>query len=364
MLSTSTLLLASLVAAQAAAPAAPVTTSDRVEDTASLDEAPVRTTRLAVMKLKASGVPEEYAEGLTETIATAAAQTGVFETISPAQISALLSFEKRKELLGGCVEEECFVQVAQAVKAPHLVGGSIAKVGDQLVLNLVLIDAGEGSALKRTDRNTTSASQLMSSARAAMIVVLQPLLESRQGYLRVAVNVPDAGVTVDDERRVEGVGQVIALAAGPHALKVVRDGFYTTTADVFVRPGRVSVETVNLIPAKETIQSYEGSAKLKRWGGYGTAVVAVGAAVASGLFYARATDNKNMVDSYTSALGTDRAQVAYPDVVEARNDFNTNQAVYLSLLGTAVISAGVSAYLFLTGDDPDRYEEFHSLNGM
>jgi len=360
-----TLALAALVAAQT--PAEPA--SDRVEVasdkiTEPSFDAPVRTTRLAIMKLKAAGVPEEYADGLTETIATSAARTGVFETISPAQISSLLAYEKRKELLGGCVDADCYVQVAQAVKAEHLVGGSVAKVGDKLVLNLVLIDAKEGTALKRTDRDTSSASALMSSARNAMTVVLQPLLESRQGFLRVAANVPDAGLVVDDERRVEGVGQVIALAAGPHLLKVSRDGFYATTADVFVRPGRVSVETVNLIPAKETIEDYEGKAKLMRWGAYGGAALAVGAAVASGVFYARATDNKNVVDTYTQALGSDRASMPYEDVVSARNDFNTNQAVYLSMLGTAVVSAGVSLYLFLAGDDPDRYEEFHSINDM
>lgn len=354
------LLLAGLLSAQAGA----VTSdpSDKIQDPAF--EAPVRTTRLAIMKLKASGVPQEYADGLTETIATSAAKTGVFETISPAQISSLLAYEKRKELLGGCVDEACYVQVGQAVKAEHLVGGSVAKVGDKLVLNLVLMDTQEGTALKRTDRDTASASALMSAAREAMTVVLQPLLESRQGYLRIAGNVPDAGLIVDDERRIEGVGQVIALAAGPHVLRVSRDGFYATTADVFVRPGRVTVETVNLIPARETIEDYEGTAKMMRYGAYGGAVLAIGAAVASGVFYGRATDNKDVVDAYTQALGSDRATQPYSNVVAARNDFNTNQAVYLSMLGTAVISAGVSAYLFLAGDDPDRYEEFHSLNDM
>ena len=39
-------------------------------------------------------------------------------------------------------------------------------------------------------------------------------------------------------------------------------------------------------------------------------------------------------------------------------------AVYISMLGTAVVSAGVSLYLFLAGDDPDRYEEFHGINGL
>ena len=61
------------------------------------------------------GVPEDYAVGLTETIATEAQKTGVFDTISPKQITSLLAYEKRKELLGGCVEEKCYVQIAQVV---------------------------------------------------------------------------------------------------------------------------------------------------------------------------------------------------------------------------------------------------------
>lgn len=71
-------------------------------------------TRTAIMSITASGVPEEYAEGLTETIATTVQETGVFETISPRQLSSLLAYEKRKELLGGCVQEACCVQIGRA----------------------------------------------------------------------------------------------------------------------------------------------------------------------------------------------------------------------------------------------------------
>ena len=327
--------------------------------------APTSRSRLAVMKLEAAGVPPEYAEGLTETIATSVAETGVFETISPRQIASLLAYEKRKELLGGCVEEDCYLQVAKAVKAEHLVGGSVAQVGAKLVLNLVLIDALEGRALKRANRETSSATELMTEVRAAAVVLLQPVLNSRQGYLKVAVNVPDASLVVDDERRGEGVGQVIALAAGPHVLKVVRDGFYTSTADVFVRPSQVAVQEVKLIPARETVESYESRAKLMRWGAYGTALAAVGAAVAGGVFYGRATDDKAFVDTYASALDSERASLgSYDDVLARRDSFGTNQALYLSMLGTALVSGGISLYLFLAGEDPDRYAEFHSLNGM
>src|SRR5262249_57483580 len=118
----------------------------------------------------------------------------------------------------------------------------------------------------------------------------QPVLSRRGGFLKVAANVNDAAVIVDDERRSEGVGQVIPLSAGPHVLKISKDGFYATSADVFVRPSRVSEEVVKLIPAKETIESYETKATMMRYGGYASGVIAVGAAVAAGIFYAKASD--------------------------------------------------------------------------
>lgn len=329
-----------------------------------LKDAPTTRTRLAVMSLSAAGVPEEYAVGLTESIATHASQTGVFDTISPKQISSLLAFEKRKELLGGCAQEACYVQIAQTVKADHLLAGNVSKIGDKLVLNLVLIDAAEGKALKRASRETTSASELMSEAAQASTIVLQPVLSSRHGFLKVAANVPDASVIVDDERRSEGVGQVIALPAGPHVLKVSQEGFYATSADVFVRPGRVTEEVIKLIPAKETIEDYESSASLMRYGAYATGVLAVAGAVAGGYFYSQASDDKAYVDRYASALDAQRAAGSVGTLEQARSaedSFNTNQTLYLVGIGTALVSAGVSLYLFVAGDDPDRYEEFHSL---
>ncbi len=322
-------------------------------------------TRLAVMALSGAGVPPEYAEGLTETLATATTQTGIFEVISPRQLASLLAYEKRKELLGGCVEEQCYLQVANTVKAEHLVAGSVAQVGGKLVLNLVLIDATKGVALKRVTRETVVASELMAESRRALTVLLQPILSSRQGYLKIAANVADASLIVDDEMRKEGVGQVIALAAGPHVLKVKRDGFYAATADIFVRPGKVSTEDIKLIPARETIERYEGSARMMRYGAYGTAAVAVASGVLSGLFYARASDNKTLVDRYTSALDIERPSIAdRAEVEDARGAFSTNQALYFTFLGTAVVSGGVSLVLFILGDDPDRYQEFHSMSGL
>jgi TolB-like protein len=321
-------------------------------------------TRLAIMSVSATGVPEAYAVGLTETIATVIAQTGVFDTVSPRQIQSVLAFEKRKDTLGGCVEDACYVQVAELVQAQHLVGGSVAKLGEQLVLNLVLIDAKAGTALQRTSRETTSSPELLRMTKEAAIVLLQPLLGRRRGYLNVAANVSGAQLVVDDQQRAEGVGQVIALPAGPHTLKVSKDGFYAATADVLIQPGRVEVEQVSLIPARDTIAAYEAKAHLMRYGGYATGALAIGGAVLSAIFYDKASGNKQVVDSFTNALDIQRAMPGVREqALSARDSFQTNQGLYLACLGGAVVAGSVSVLLFLAGDDPDRYEEFRAMSG-
>ena len=266
------MLISCAIAATVAIVAEPVIVDDASES------------RLAIMSLTAAGVPEDYALGLTETIATAIAGFGVFETISPRQIKSLLSYEKRRDALGDCANEACFTQVAKVVRADYLVAGSVSKVGDQLVLNLVLIDHAKGAAIKRTNRKTTDPSALMSEAEDATIALLQPVLTKRQGYLQIASNVEDAQIVVDDELRPERVGQVIALGSGPHTVKIKRDGFYSANTRLTVFPGRLSTEQVSLIPAKETIEAYETKANLMRYGAYATGVVAVAGAVASAIF--------------------------------------------------------------------------------
>ena len=327
------------------------------------DQAP--TDRIAVMQLKAAGAPEEYVEGVTETIATVVSDTGVFETISPRQVGSLLAYEKRRELLGGCVDEACYTQVARLVKARYVIAGSVVRVDKRLVLNLVLIDAEAGNALDRTNRETEDSATLLSEVRHAAIVLLQPLLSTRQGYLKVNANVPDVELVVDDTLRLEKAGQVMGLAAGPHVLEVRREGFYSASADLFVRPSHVRVENVNLIPAKETIENYESTARLMRYSAYGSAAVAVVSGVLSGVFFAQATEDKNLVDSYSQARAIDRPMIgSRSEAVAAEDSFATHQALYISMLTTAVIAGGLSLYLFIAGDDPDRYAEFRSLAGV
>lgn len=319
-------------------------------------------TRLAIMSIGQSEVGEEVATGLTETIATTIQDTEVFETVSPKQISSLLAYERRKDVLGACEDERCFTQVAKVVRAHHIIGGVLAKVGDKLVLNLVLIDAETGQAQKRVTRESEVPADLLQDTRSAAITLVQPLLSERQGFIKIASNTPGAEVFIDDQRRIEGVGQVIAVAAGPHTVRVAKDGFYTATADVRVMPGRISQEAVSLIPAKETISAYESKATLMRIGAFATAGLAIGAGVLTGVFYANAGDDKTVVDAYANSLEVNRTPEMRTQALEASDSFTTNQALYLTFLGTAAVTGVTSALLFLLGDEPGRYDEFDSLS--
>ena len=297
---------------------------------ANVANAAPKKTRLAVMTFKSVGTPEGFAEGLTETFATAAANTLAFDVVSPRQVSAVLAYEKRKELVGSCDDDSCYSQVAKLVKARHIIGGSVAQVGDRLVLNVALIDASKGQALARRQRSMASAAALIADVKQTAIVLLQPLLKANQGYVKVNVNVPDANIVIDDRIRSESTGQVITLAAGPHVLRVDRDGFYSANAELLVQPGRMAVERVDLIPARQTVEDYERRATWMRAGAWTTGALAVASAVGAAVFYSLATDNKDFTDRFATSQDINRSSVGtYEQYLEERDAFDTNQGLYL-----------------------------------
>ena len=160
----------------------------------------------------------------------------------------------------------------------------------------------------------------------------------------------------------ENIDQLISLSAGPHTLTIVKDGFYRANGRFSIKPGLVHDEKITLIPAQETIAAYESKANTMRYSAYATGVLALGSAFLSGYFYNQATDNKLIVDSYASALESERAQTdRRNEALSAKDSFDTNQSLYVVSLSTAVLSAAGSALLFMFGEDPSRYDAFSKL---
>ncbi|MEL6184526.1 MAG: hypothetical protein AAFU79_07885 [Myxococcota bacterium] len=330
---------------------------------AGADPSPPSTSpRIAIVELRTEGVPKPFARGLAETVATTVERTGVFESISPAQVGAVLAFNRRRELTGGCLDEDCYSALARAVRADHVVGGQVSKVGDTLSLELVLVDAASAATVKRVGRQVEDPSALLDQAREGTVVLLSGLLAERQGFLKVDGREGEAQVWIDDERRPEGIGQALELPAGPHLVKVTRDGFYPATADVRIRPGELSTVRVDLVPAAETVAAYNSQANLLRVTAWSTGAAAVVSTALSAFFYAQATDDKNLVDTFAGSTSLEQQSMDRAAALSARDSFDTNQALYLTFLGTAIVTGLTSAGLFTFGPDPGRYREFEALS--
>lgn len=333
-------------------------------DPSPLPTPPAPKSRLAIVELRTEGVPKPFARGLAETVATTIERTGVFESISPAQVGAVLAFNRRKELTGGCLDEDCYGALARAVRAEHVVGGQISKVGAALALELVLVDAASASTLKRVGREVEDPTELLAQAREATIVLLGGLLAERSGFLKIDGREGAAQVWIDDERRPEGVGQALELAAGPHVVKVSREGFYPATADVSIRPGELSTVRMDLVPAAETVAAYNSQAQALRVTAWGTGAAAIVSAALSAFFYSQATDDKNVVDTFSSANTLQQLSLDRGAAIAAGDSFETNQALYLTFLGTAIATGLTSIGLFSFGPDPGRYRDFDALSAQ
>lgn len=316
--------------------------------------------RLAVIDLEANGVPAELARALTESVATRLDRSGVFETVSPVQLAAVVSLDKSRWATGACDEEDCFARLARAVQAKHAIGGSVSRAGETFAVQLVLVDVDSAGALRRVQRESGAPSELISAASAAAAQLVQPILQERSGFVRVDANVPGVQLVVDGERAPHRAGQVFSLAAGPHVVKASMDGFYPSVVDINVRPGRVTPAQLTLVPAAETVRAHEGQANLLRGLAWTTAGVAVASTVASVFFYDQASGNLDVINRYVEATDIERAGQSRP--TDDQSAFDTNQGLYLTFLGTAVVSGLTSAGLFLFGPDPGRFSEFEDLS--
>lgn len=326
----------------------------------AMAEEPEARPRLVVIDLEPAGVPEEIARAFTETLATRVDRSGVFDTVSPVQLSAVVALDRSRWATGACAQEDCFARLAKAVDADYAVGGSLARAGEVFTLSLVLVDVETAEALRRVERQDAQISSLLKAAREATVELLQPVLSERSGFVRLGSNVPGVQLSVDGVRSPQRMGQVFSLAAGPHIIRGSREGFYPAAADVMVRPGRLSDLQLTLVPAPETVAAYESNAHLLRNLAWITGGVALASGIAAAVFYEQSSQNLDAVESFRGLSSLEQSRTPRP--IDDRNNFNTHQGLYLTFLGTAVASGLTSIGLFVFGPDPGRFAEFQDLS--
>ncbi len=132
--------------------------------------------KIAVMEVKAGqGLDEKQAAALTSILAADAARGGM-DVISQADITAMLSFQRQRQMLG-CTDEGCLAEIGGALGAAWVVSAEAARVGTRDHVSIVIIDPKKAAVAARSAGFSEGGDDALAMAtqarfRAALATVL------------------------------------------------------------------------------------------------------------------------------------------------------------------------------------------------
>jgi len=104
--------------------------------------------KIAIMELKPGQGLDARAAGTLTTVLTADAARIGFDVISQADITAMLAFQKQRQMLG-CTDDGCLAELGGALGADFVLSGEAAVVGSRNHVSLVVVDAKKAKVLGR-----------------------------------------------------------------------------------------------------------------------------------------------------------------------------------------------------------------------
>jgi hypothetical protein len=321
--------------------------------------------KIAVMDLKNEGVGPEAASLLTGVVSNKLASFGIFTVISREDIKNLLKHEQDQILLG-CDDEKCLLKLGDVLGAENLVAGSVGMVGQTYVVNLQLLEVSKARVAKRVNRQFEgSREKLLDEMATAAAQVVEDILKAEAGSVLFTTSEEGADIAVDG--RTVGTSPLasVSIPAGPHDVRVSKQGFVDWARTLQIRPREAQVVEVTQIPSAKFIEAYEDKASsMRRWAWIAAAAFVAFEATAAGL----RTYTWQVYDPIEERYISKQYDADHPTQLEYYNAYKDEMqraevmdytALAFSITGALV--GAVSLVLFLEGDDPGRYQRYHGF---
>ena len=149
---------------------------------------------------------------------------------SQEDVRNLLGFERQKSLLG-CVETSCLAEIGGALGVEQIVTGSMAKIGESIVLVLRVVDVRHGTVLRDVTRRLRKASQdTLLDALPSAVAQLYPGVEPAPQSLTLEAPLPVAHRS-SAPWWLAGAGGVVGLVGGVLWLGAAHAAHAQTSAD-------------------------------------------------------------------------------------------------------------------------------------
>lgn len=131
----------------AAEPATPSSSSPA----ASASPEPARASRLAVYDFQRDAVDERTTRIITDAVVAEVRKLQRTSVISMDEVRAMLDLEAQKQMVG-CGDESCLAEIADSLGVDGLVIGTIARVGDDVIIGLKRMDQRRGEVKNTANR--------------------------------------------------------------------------------------------------------------------------------------------------------------------------------------------------------------------
>lgn len=340
---------------------------------ASANEAPRPV--VAVIEFNAQGATELQLNAVALGVARGLRQLDVFQVLTAQDVTQLLAVERSRQLLGDSGESS-FAPLAASLGTRHLVAGTVQARPDGLVVELRLMDTQDGRVVSQKTLGPAAMEVVAREVPLLAQELMSPLLEAQRGGLLVKTREEGAEVVVDEVLRGSTpLKEPLPLARGAHRLQVRKDGFIAVAKSVRIDPDQVTVEELELVPSADYAEAWKlrhGRLRTGAWIASAVAVGAVGGAFAVDQwaerdFQARFVPWKHALGGEPDAALSPSQQQEYASCValgaegcssqmaQLRGDLATRQYATWGLAGLGVIATGFASYLWLTGEDPNRY---------
>ena len=334
------------------------------------------TSALAVLDLEARGATPVQAHAVTMAIVRGLRQLDVFTVLSAEDVRQLLALERSRQLLGGGGDGDAMDALREALGARFVVAGTVTALGADLQVEMRLLDSQTNKVLSEKSVGPAKVTLLARDVPGMAQTLVAPLLEGQQGQLLVRVSEEAAEVRVDDVLRGSTpMQEPLVLARGTHRLEVRKDGFIAQLRPVRVEPAQLAVEEVRLAPSPDYADAYKARHRRSRVGAWLLSGVAVGA-LGGAVFMDRSVERRyqeEFLPMQSALLGTGgdgylgNARVRYDQCLSdgragctatfngTSSAIRRDQGLTMGLLGVGLAAGGVATYLWLTGEDPNRY---------
>jgi hypothetical protein len=193
------------------------------------------------------------------------------------------------------------------------------------------------------------------SAKLACALVPDPAKKDELASLTVRVSEPSAQISVDGEAF---RGQ--PLVPGRHLVTAERDGFHPWSRLVAVNHGSATTLRITLTPTEDYRRQHQTDAHRRRAYAYGIGAAGLASAAAGGAIYAWGFHRANIYERrYAEIVGPGGAGLGS---AEDRDNEALRRSIVLYdyvALGLGVqggLALGAALWLYVGGDDPNRYQ--------